>query len=99
MGRMPLAARGLRPYGTRPEWVSLRSVRNETLAGRRGPMTSPTISDTTKPQGSMSRMARLRRVLMRPAGRRPTTQPVVRRVWREVAPGEWRWLHVDQATK
>jgi hypothetical protein len=33
MGRVPLAARDLRPYGTRPEWVSLRSVRKETLAG------------------------------------------------------------------
>jgi hypothetical protein len=65
-------------------------------------MTSPTLSAATKPQGSRSRMARLRRVLARPHRRRmatpPPPRPVMRRVWREVAPGEWRWIHVnDQA--
>jgi hypothetical protein len=32
MGQTPPARRGIRPYGTRPDWKSLRSVRKETLA-------------------------------------------------------------------
>jgi hypothetical protein len=61
-------------------------------------MTSPTVAATTRPRAVNSKMTRLRRVLGRPRRPRPTTpppRPVMRRVWREVAPGEWRWIHVD----
>jgi hypothetical protein len=63
-------------------------------------MTSPTVSAATTSRGPTSRMTRLRRVLARPHRRRtaPPPRPVMRRVWREVAPGEWRWIHIeDQA--
>jgi hypothetical protein len=60
-------------------------------------MTSPTHA-----RERIARMTRLRRVLARPHPRRPApppSRPVVRRVWREVASGEWRWIHIDdQAT-
>jgi hypothetical protein len=45
------------------------------------------------------RLNRLRRKLVHRANVRPATplreasRPTMRRVWREVAPGEWRWLH------
>jgi hypothetical protein len=58
-------------------------------------MTNPMVPATTKPRGPASRVARLRRVLTRLAHRRLPITPAVRRVWREVAPGEWRWIHVD----
>jgi hypothetical protein len=66
-------------------------------------MTSPTVF-TTRPRGPISSMTRLRRVLARPHRHRTTTPPpgpAMRRVWREVAPGEWRWIHIrvdDQDT-
>jgi hypothetical protein len=31
-----------------------------------------------------------------PSTTRPPSGLVMRQVWREVAPGEWRWLHVDE---
>ena len=61
-------------------------------------MTSPTVVATTNPREANSRITRLRRVLARPHRPRPTTpppRPVMQRVWREVAPGEWRWIHID----
>jgi hypothetical protein len=59
-------------------------------------MTSPTVS-TTRPR-PISKMTRLRRMLARPHRGTTTTpppRPTMRRVWREVAPGEWRWIHID----
>jgi hypothetical protein len=62
-------------------------------------MISPTISAITKRGESGSRRTRLRRTLAQPHRRRPPTPsptgPVMRRIWREVAPGEWRWIHVQ----
>lgn len=68
-------------------------------------MPSPNISAARKLAGSTARIARLRRMLERP--HRPRTAaaapapPVFRRVWQEVAPGQWRWIHIrvdDQDT-
>jgi hypothetical protein len=44
-------------------------------------------------------LGRLWRLLAHRPGHVPTTpprarRPAVHRIWREVAPGEWRWLHV-----
>ena len=58
-------------------------------------MTHPMAPPTTKPRGRASSVARLRAVLRRSPYRRPPSKPAVRRVWREVAPGEWRWIHVN----
>jgi hypothetical protein len=54
-------------------------------------MTDPMIPTTTRPRAPASSMARLRRAFMRP----PRQGTPTRRVWQEVAPGEWRWVHVD----
>jgi len=61
-------------------------------------MTSPTISAAIKPQGSRSRIARLRRARAATPSEDgpPTPTPLIfRRVWQEVAPGQWHWTHVD----
>jgi hypothetical protein len=64
-------------------------------------MTSPTNS-TTKHRGSVSRIARRWRLLPRRHRRSnaapPSTGPVFRKVWKEVAPGQWQWIHIyDEA--
>jgi hypothetical protein len=67
-------------------------------------MTSTTKRTNSTPvrfSNAGSGLKRLRRALAGPKQPKvPTTtqgptRPVIRRVWREVAPGEWRWLHVD----
>ena len=66
-------------------------------------MTRPTTS-ATKHRGPVSRIARGWRLLPRPHRRTkatpPPTGPVFRKVWKEVAPGQWQVLHfydeVDQ---
>jgi hypothetical protein len=64
-------------------------------------MTSTTSTTTTRSRGAGSGFRSLRRLLAglqhrkAPGTSRTSNGPVVRRVWREVAPGEWRWLHVD----
>jgi hypothetical protein len=95
MGQTPPAGRGIRPYGTGPDWKSLSSVRKETLArGGEVRCPSPNISAARKLRGSTARIAILRRMLERP--HRPRTAAaapaptVFRRVWQEVAPGQWR---------
>ena len=59
-------------------------------------MTSPTNS-ATKHRGPVSRIARRWRLFPRPHRRRKTapqpTGPVFRKVWKEVAPGQWQVLH------
>ena len=68
-------------------------------------MTSPT-SSATKHRGPLSRIARRWRLLPRPHRQRtaappptpPPTGPVFRKVWKEVAPGQWQILHIyDEA--
>jgi hypothetical protein len=64
-------------------------------------MTSPTRS-ATKHQGPVSRIARQWRLFPRLHRRRkatpPPTGPVFRKVWKEVAPGQWQVLHIyDEA--
>ena len=64
-------------------------------------MTSPTNS-ATQHRGPVSRTARRWRLVPRPHRRRktapPSTGPVFRKVWKEVAPGQWQVLHIyDQA--
>jgi hypothetical protein len=64
-------------------------------------MTSPT-SSATKPRGLLFRIARRWRLLARPRRQRtatpPPTGPVFRKVWKEVAPGQWQVLHIyDEA--
>ena len=54
---------------------------------------------TTTYPDSAGRLGRLRRLLAHRPGHLPTApppagHPAVRRFWREIAPGEWRWLHV-----
>jgi hypothetical protein len=64
-------------------------------------MTSPTISATSH-RGPVSRTARQWRLFPRPhrgrkANPRPTG-PVFQKVWKEVAPGQWQWIHTyDEA--
>ena len=64
-------------------------------------MISPTNS-ATKHRGPLSRIARRWRLLRRPHRQRtaapPPTGPVFRKVWKEVAPGQWQVLHIyDEA--
>jgi hypothetical protein len=64
-------------------------------------MTSPTNS-TTKRRGPVSRIARrwhlLPRLHPRSTTAPPPTGPVFRKVWKEVAPGQWQVLHIyDEA--
>ena len=64
-------------------------------------MTRPTIS-ATKHRGPVSRIARGWRLLPRPHRQRkatpPPTGPVFRKVWTEVAPGQWQWKYIkDEA--
>jgi hypothetical protein len=64
-------------------------------------MTSSTIS-ATKHRGPVSRIVRRWRLLPRPHRRKktasPPTGPVFRKVWKEVAPGQWQVLHIyDEA--
>ena len=64
-------------------------------------MTSPTNS-ATKHRGPVSRIAGRCHLFPRPHRRRktvpPSTGPVFRKVWREVAPGQWQVLHIyDEA--
>jgi hypothetical protein len=60
-------------------------------------MTSPTIS-AAKHRGPVSRIARGWHLLPPPHRQRkatpPPTGPVFRKVWTEVAPGQWQWIHV-----
>jgi hypothetical protein len=60
-------------------------------------MTRPTISATMH-RGPVSRIARGWRLLPRPHRRRkatpPPNGPVFRKVWKEVAPGQWQWIHI-----
>jgi hypothetical protein len=62
------------------------------------PMTSPIGSATThrRPESKIARRSRLFPCLHR---RRktapPPVGPVFRKVWKEVAPGQWQWIHVD----
>lgn len=60
-------------------------------------MTRPTIS-ATKHRGPVSRIARRWGLFPRLHRRRkaapPPTGPVFRKVWKEVAPGQWQWLHI-----
>ena len=59
-------------------------------------MTSPTRS-TIKHRGTVSRIARrwrqFPRLHRRREGTSPPTGPVFRKVWKEVAPGQWQVLH------
>ena len=101
MGRTSPAARDLRPYRIGPDWANLRTVRMQHSPGRRGPMTSPTIF-ATKHRGPLSRIARRWRLLPRPHHRRkatpPSTGPAFRKVWTEVALGQWQWKYIkDEA--
>jgi hypothetical protein len=61
-------------------------------------MTDPTFSAATNLKSSRSRIARLWRRLERQHRRMaaaPTpAPPVFRHVWQEVAPGQWRWIHI-----
>jgi hypothetical protein len=61
-------------------------------------MTSPTNS-ATQHQGPVSRIAGRTPLFPRPHRRRttalPPTGPVFRKVWKEVAPGQWQLLHID----
>lgn len=64
-------------------------------------MTSPTNS-ATKHRGPLSRIARRWRLLPCPHRQRtatpPPAGPVFRKVWKEVAPGQWQVLHIyDEA--
>jgi hypothetical protein len=64
-------------------------------------MTSPT-SSATKHRGPLSRITRQWRLLPRHHRQRtavpPPTGPVFRKVWKEVAPGQWQWIHIyDEA--
>jgi hypothetical protein len=66
-------------------------------------MTSPTGS-ATKHQGPVSRIAGRGRLSPRLHRRRkaapPPTGPVFRKVWKEVAPGQWQVLHFyDEANQ
>jgi hypothetical protein len=61
-------------------------------------MTSPTNS-ATKHRGPASRLARRWRLFPRPNRRRedapPPAGPRFQKLWKEVAPGQWQWLHID----
>ena len=61
-------------------------------------MTSPTNS-ATKHRGPVARITRRWRLFPRRHPRRttapPPTGPVFRKVWKEVAPGQWQVLHID----
>jgi hypothetical protein len=62
-------------------------------------MTSPT-SSTTKHRGPVSRIARRWRLFPRLHRRRkttppPPTDPIFRKVWKEVAPGQWQWKYIN----
>jgi hypothetical protein len=64
-------------------------------------MTNPT-SSTTKNRGPVSRIARrccpFPRLHHRRQAAPPPTGPVFRKVWKEVAPGQWQELHIyDEA--
>ena len=64
-------------------------------------MTSPT-NFAIKHRGPVSRIAREWRLLPRSHRRRnaasPPAGPVFRKVWKEVAPGQWQILHIyDEA--
>ena len=64
-------------------------------------MTSQT-SSATKDRGPVSRIARRWRLVPRPHRRMeaapPPSGPVFRKVWKEVAPGQWQWIHIyDEA--
>ena len=59
-------------------------------------MTSPTRS-TTKHRGTVVRTATRWRLFPRLHRRKvtsPPTGPVFRKVWKEVAPGQWQVLHI-----
>jgi hypothetical protein len=64
-------------------------------------MRTTTHPDPVSQQSPAARLGQLRRLLASRPARAATTpsppagRPTVRRVWREVAPGEWRWLHVQ----
>src|SRR5215218_5943933 len=99
MGRMPLAGRDLRPYGTGPDWVSLRTVREESLAGE---ASSDDQSDhLCRHQTPRIKVhdcqasAAARAATPSEDGPPDAHPPIFRRVWQEVAPGQWRWIHVD----
>jgi hypothetical protein len=61
-------------------------------------MTSPTNS-ATKQRAPASRLAGRWRLFPRPNRRRedapPPAGPRFRKVWKEVAPGQWQWLHIE----
>jgi hypothetical protein len=54
-------------------------------------------NSATKYQGPVSRIARRSRLFPRPHRQKatppPPAGPVFRRVWEEVAPGQWQWVH------
>jgi hypothetical protein len=67
-------------------------------------MRTTTHLDTVNQRPPTHRLDQLQRVLARRRRRgatipsKQTGDPTARRVWREVAPGEWRWLQIpDQA--
>jgi hypothetical protein len=61
-------------------------------------MTSPTIS-ANKYRGPASGIRTRWRLFPRPHRRTKATPPPAgprfRKVWKEVAPGQWQWLHID----
>jgi hypothetical protein len=61
-------------------------------------MTSPTNS-ANRHRGPASRIAGRWRLFPRPDRRRkpapPPAGPRFRKVWKEVAPRQWQWLHLD----
>ena len=62
-------------------------------------MTSPT-SSATGHRGPVSRIARRWRLFPLPPPEKaapPPTGPVFRKVWKEVAPGQWQWIHTYEA--
>jgi hypothetical protein len=66
-------------------------------------MTSPTGS-ATRYRGPESRIARRLRLFPRLHRRRkpasPPAGPVFQKVWKEVAPGQWQWIHIyDEADR
>jgi hypothetical protein len=60
-------------------------------------MTSPTISANKHP-GPASGITRRWRLCPHPYRRKNDPLPAsprFRKVWKEVAPGQWQWLHID----
>ena len=77
-------------------WESLK-VPGTTRSPEARLMASPT-SSATKHRAPVSRIARRRRLFPRSHRRskatQPPTGPVFRKVWKEVAPGQWQVLHL-----